>query len=264
MLLDDAISLIRSDFHSILTSRGIPIPPIPAEQQPSATQQQSSFANSSYANPNSSISNPNSNGNDNGTSELSSSSNKERDKLPGEISYLLKTVIQEEGPRFLSLSQIDQIIDYFQREREKLTGLMSSKKPEEQSSNSSSDELFKNPQVKAALTSMLQIGDLGNLNSLIKENSGSLASYVTQNNDPLTQLIKNIRAQSSGQLGESQVSNSGSNSGQILTHCHPLFGIEIPNQQQTQQILQQHSQQNYGAQSSAGSNPGIYNTSRFY
>ena len=258
MLLDDAIALIRSDFHSILTSRGIPVPPIPAEQQLSMTQQQSSSANSSYANPNSSIANPNSSGNGNGTSELSSSSSKERDKLPGEISYLLKTVIQEEGPRFLSLSQIDQIIDYFQREREKLTGLITAKKPEEQSSNSSSDELFKNPQVKATLTSMLQIGHLGNLNSLIKENSGSLNSSVTQNNDSLTQLIKNIRTQSYGQLGEGQVSNSGPNPGQ--TPSHLLLGVEIPNQQQTQQ----HSQQNYRGQSSTGSNPGIYNTSRFY
>jgi hypothetical protein len=40
--------------------------------------------------------------------------------LPEEIAYLLRTTLNEQGVQFLSLQQIDSIIDYFTRERDRL------------------------------------------------------------------------------------------------------------------------------------------------
>lgn len=42
-------------------------------------------------------------------------------KLPDEIAYLLRTTLAEQGVQFLSLQQIDSIIEFFSRERERLT-----------------------------------------------------------------------------------------------------------------------------------------------
>lgn len=113
-------------------------------------------------------------------------------RLPDEISYLLQTTISEGGVQFLSLQQIDTVIDYFTRERDRLTsrpnlvgldgsslnqpgqgpgGANSGQVSQSSQANSvvgggnnetsAAASLFENPQVKEALKSLLSIGALG-------------------------------------------------------------------------------------------------------
>ena len=42
-------------------------------------------------------------------------------RLPEEVAYVLRTTLTEGGVQFLSLQQIDTVIEYFSRERERMT-----------------------------------------------------------------------------------------------------------------------------------------------
>lgn len=116
--------------------------------------------------------------------------NRMEKRLTDEIAYLLQTTISEGGVQFLSLQQIDTVIEYFTRERDRLTSrpslvgidgssgqaiqqsgpnvISQSQSSQSQSSNSivgnndsSAASLFENPQVKEAIKSLLSIGALG-------------------------------------------------------------------------------------------------------
>lgn len=118
-------------------------------------------------------------------------------RIPDDISYVLRTTLTEGGVQFLSLQQIDSVIEYFTRERDRLTGPQARPPPPSQqqqaqyhhqmqqqtagggqyqnlagnqsvanqsvaNSVATASNLLDNPQVKAALTSLLNIGAIGN------------------------------------------------------------------------------------------------------
>jgi len=126
-------------------------------------------------------------------------------RLPEEIAYLLRTTLAEQGVQFLSLQQIDSIINFFSHERDKLSSLnnfgsgpvasggdrqavqsgsradMKPTQPavlQQQGSNPPvASNLLDNPQVKQALSALASIGAIGSGSAI---NSGSQASNSSQ------------------------------------------------------------------------------------
>ncbi|KAI1290294.1 Heterogeneous nuclear ribonucleoprotein C-like 1 [Halotydeus destructor] len=111
-------------------------------------------------------------------------------RLPDDISYVLRTTLSEGGCQFLSLQQIDSVIEYFTKERERLTSAARpvQSTPFQQSSydsyqsvnavkqnqpgnsvtgnaQSNASNLLDNPQVKAALSSLFQLGAMSSSGS---------------------------------------------------------------------------------------------------
>jgi hypothetical protein len=112
-------------------------------------------------------------------------------KLPEEVRYALRSTIEDNSAQFLSLSQFDLVINFYQREREKLTTYQKGNGSEygaatttasgqsiAQSHNDSSKaNLLENPQVKAALNSLFQMGAI-NTSALSKGAAESNVPYM--------------------------------------------------------------------------------------
>jgi hypothetical protein len=217
MPLEDAFLLIARDFQAFSGRNGrAPVPPIPPQAiPPHSGENQYNPYNDNY--------------NRTGINDPLKEPTKRMDngmKLPEEVSYLLKTVIQEDGPQFLSLPQIDTIIDYFTRERTRLAARAPTFQPsasgpsqqQQQSLQQNSQQsdfdkqratLLDNPHVQAALSSLLNIGALNN--SMKSESDSNVSN--------------------SGQYGAQQLNNNMSNA---PTRRHPLLGTELgPNKTQT-------------------------------
>lgn len=121
-------------------------------------------------------------------------------RLPEDIEYVLRTTLSEGSCQFLSLQQIGSVIEYFTRERDRLAS-QSRQAPvqaalpfqqqtqsydqyasqQQQGGPANPSNLLDNPQVKAALTSLLQIGAIGNTNNV--SSLGGLASLGLSAND---------------------------------------------------------------------------------
>ena len=207
-------------------------------------------------------------------------------RLPDDIAYLLRTTLSEGGIQFLSLPQIDSIIDYFKRERDRLTSSVPTRRvnpittgSEFQSSTGVSgysstssaatgsitgggssalnnvptdpNTLLENPQVKAALNSLLQIGAITSASgsssgatsaSGISTNNISTSSYSTSNSYSTPSYLStsssnnNNSSSSSMPLHFSNSTSASSPYQQSLTSSgsanqpprrHPLMGTEI-------------------------------------
>lgn len=107
-------------------------------------------------------------------------------KLPDEVRYALRSTLEDNSAQFLSLSQFDLVINFYQREREKLTayqkGSGSGLGPGSSSVSSvhgeqSKENLLENPQVKAALNSLFQMGAI-NTSALSKGPPESSSPYM--------------------------------------------------------------------------------------
>jgi len=198
----------------------------------------------------------------------SGSSSLSEKRLPEEIAYLLKTTLSENGVQFLSLSQIDSIINYFIKERDRLTSQaprrpMSTSQndhqprldyPSSESKNyppsnpplnsTLTNNLLDNPQLKAALNSLLQIGAIGNTSSSQSSMVKSLNNVSTEprhgmstSNEPLYNEAPSYMSTSSNQesaAASHHISNQSSYPPSNLTAMsgppmrHPLFGTNIP------------------------------------
>lgn len=146
-------------------------------------------------------------------------------RLPEEIAYLLRTTLNEGGVQFLSITQIDSVIAYFSRERERLTGGATSRSSAVTAgvggghslssggvggtaggqAPSSVNSILENPQVKQALNSLLNIGVIG---------GGNQPSNQSGYGDPTTHA--------NGTAG-----GYGASSSSVVTRRHPLTGVEI-------------------------------------
>ena len=166
MPLEDALQLMAKDFH-VFTGRPGPPPsfPTPGAAKPPLAGP-STVGHQSYGN-----------------------------SLPEDVAYLLRTILSENGPQFLSLAQIDLLIEYFQRHRNRLTaGRPTNVKTDEIEKQKAT--LLDNPHVQAALSSLIQITSLTSKTGTTSLTSSNLNQ--TQNN---------------GTVGQ--------------TRRHPLFGTEI-------------------------------------
>jgi len=148
-------------------------------------------------------------------------------RLPEEIAYLLRTTLNEGGVQFLSITQIDSVIAYFSRERDRLTGGGTSRSSaatggvgggHSLSSGggvggstggqgpSSVNSILENPQVKQALNSLLNIGVIGGGNQPSSHSGYGDAAAAVAN----------------GTTG-GYISSSSS----VVTRRHPLTGVEV-------------------------------------
>ncbi|XP_074599707.1 nuclear receptor coactivator protein neosin [Brevipalpus obovatus] len=111
-------------------------------------------------------------------------------RLPDDIAYLLRTILSEGGVQFLSLQQIDSVIGFLKCERDRLTSTSQqmggsgtsvgsqsiagyqSTGNNSMGSSSSVSALLENPQLKAALSSLMQLGAISNT----PDNSGASAA----------------------------------------------------------------------------------------
>ncbi|RWS09292.1 hypothetical protein B4U79_01644 [Dinothrombium tinctorium] len=273
--LEAAITLITKDFRNFMVRRGGGVPsPSPGDKaydslRPGVGDNSNVLRSGALANGSASATYSTS-----VAAAVSSTSGEKR--LPDEIAYLLRTTLSEGGVQFLSLPQIDSIIEYFSRERDRLTSqarqqqlrtqtdqnysqsYVSEQFQQNQSLGVSSlkqsgsapdtaSNLLDNPQVKAALNSLLQIGAIGNaavggqnanLNSitpsLVNSYSGSLKADNIQSANAAT-----ISSEAPSYLSTSASSNAGhaalqqlqSGAQQSLQNQtlrrHPLLGTEI-------------------------------------
>lgn len=174
-------------------------------------------------------------------------------RLPDDIEYLLRTILSEGGVQFLSLQQIDSVIDFFKLERNRLTSSSSSTSLGNsvgsnvptvsgyQSANnvplnpSSTSTLLENPTVKAALNSLLQIGAISNTTNDNRGTTSTLSysSYSTSsagnsfsNSGPGVAggTFANPPSYLSTSTPNTPSSQSNSNN---QTRRHPLMGTEI-------------------------------------
>ena len=151
-------------------------------------------------------------------------------KLPDEVAYLLRSILSENGTQFMGLTQLDLLIDYFQTSRKKMTAPAPTPPAPHNSYNTNSNvsyaggsrptseleqqktALLDNPHVKAAISSLMQIGAL-------TSNNNSNASNTSQTNNGMTVSSNPYAAQ--------QATNSSP------ARRHPLFGTEVPRNSNT-------------------------------
>ena len=137
-------------------------------------------------------------------------------KMPEEVSYLLRTILSENGTQFLTPTQLDLLIDFFTKERARHASKSIAQRSNPYSTGGSAQtttkqedpefekqraNLLGNPHVQAALSSLLQIGAISSANG---SNSGS----NTANNGT--------------GYGSQQSSASAAQ-----PRRHPLFGTEV-------------------------------------
>ncbi|XP_054159436.1 nuclear receptor coactivator 5-like [Oppia nitens] len=140
--------------------------------------------------------------------------------LPEDVAYLLRTILSENGPQFLSLAQIDILIEYFERHKSRLTcGRPVAK------SNSATGEgkehdiekqkatLLENPHVQAALSSLIQIGAL---------TSGTATALTATTTNTMIGVGYTNQPQNNGFTVAAPVTGVNQQ-----PRRHPLFGTEI-------------------------------------
>lgn len=200
MPLEDAILLINKDFQAV-TGRAGPPPPSIAQTGPVSADK----------------------------------------KLPDEVAYLLRSILAEGGTKFMSLTQVDLLIDYFQKERTKHTVQPpSATPPAPMNSYSTSNSyanansvapvsapgaqpefekqrtaLLDNPHVKAAISSLMQIGALSGSN-----NSSNASAATSQTNNGMA-------VSSNPYAAQPQPANNSP------ARRHPLLGTEVPRNNST-------------------------------
>ena len=161
------------------------------------------------------------------TNSIGNNNNNVEKHLPEDISYVLRTTLTEGGCQFLSLSQIDSVIDYFTKERDRLTSqaraavalpppslpfqhhqqqqplssydsyqtlpqtasshMQQAQSVVHQQPPTSAANLLDNPQIKAALSSLLQIGAIGGTGGVGPASNGSAVGlpHMKQENSML-------------------------------------------------------------------------------
>ncbi|RWS25345.1 hypothetical protein B4U80_08212 [Leptotrombidium deliense] len=259
--LENAIDLIKQDYETFMTRRGAP--------SSSGQLRSGVAANSSNLRP----------GILNGTASatystsvaaaVSSTSSEKR--LPDEVAYLLRTTLSEGGVQFLSLPQIDSIIEYFSRERDRLTSQARQQQLRSQTevlpqnfaidhfqqqsqttqqtaaASETASNFLDNPQVKAALNSLLQFGAISNttVGSGQNNNLTGIPSNLVNPTFPGVKLEMSENIQSSlanaitseapsymstsasMNSGQAMISNAQSAYGNQHLRRHPLLGTEL-------------------------------------
>lgn len=136
--------------------------------------------------------------------------------LPEEVAYLLRTTLAEQGVQFLSLQQIDSIIDFFTRERDRLTMRQSVIPPSSYGQQSSYGDFASggpasNSVIPERQSVLQRSADLSSMKSV--SSSGSVASPSVPNNlldNPHVKQALSALGVNLGALG-SVGSNNGSN-----------------------------------------------------
>lgn len=171
-------------------------------------------------------------------------------KLPSNIAYVLKTTLDDNSAEFLSISQIDSVVDFYTNEKERLLSrslkqqstdynqlASSSNHPSNSNQLSSRDfdvrqqqlnqqanskatnavdssQLLDNPQIKAALNSLMNLGALNQPNEnhqmTNSSNNDGLANtnnYVSSSMNSYSNFNLNDRQAPSLQLGDNYMNN---------------------------------------------------------
>ncbi|CAG2114067.1 unnamed protein product [Medioppia subpectinata] len=152
--------------------------------------------------------------------------------LPQEVSYLLRQVLEENGTQYLSPTQLDSLIDYFQRQKSRMAEPkpVVDKKPAPIDLEKQKATLLDNPHVQAALSSLLQIGALTGdspkpsasanpFSALTSSFSGSNSAFGGSNTG-----ANPLFGGSTTAYGGQQQNNGSANA---PTRRHPLFGTEV-------------------------------------
>lgn len=244
--IEDAIDLINKDYSSFSAAHGLPPPVLRTSNSsypngPTAANKNDKYrenvASSYSANSNtrpdvsgiqqSSI--PHSYPNDSATANsgnyrqeirsYSGDSRSDLSRLSGEITYLLRAVLQDGGAHLLTVQQIDSLIDYFSAEKESLL------KRTNQISRPLGSSLIKSdlsaqpeaflenfPQVKAALSSLLQLSAAGAAQGQINNTSNFVGSAYGSTE------ANNAHLATGSPFGRDVMSQS---------RRHPLMGTEL-------------------------------------